>query len=84
MIIPPTLVLCLTIGSLYGLVFYLLLGKGWARLPIYWLVGVVGFGFGQLLTSLVGFSLLSIGSVSLLEGSLFSWLSLIAVYVLVR
>ncbi len=84
MLIPPPLVLRVTIASLYGFVFYLLFGKGWARLPVYWVVGIIGFAIGQILTNLVGFSLFSIGSVSLLEGSLFSWVSLIGVYVLVR
>lgn len=84
MIIPPPLVLAVTIASLYGFLFYLLFGKGWLRLPIYWLVGIGGFAIGQLLTNLIGFSLVSIGSVSLLEGSLVSWFSLFAVYALVR
>ncbi len=77
--ISPAIVLAFIIASLYGLVFYLIFGRGWLRLGLYWLVGVVGFAVGQWLGSLVGLALLNIGSVNLVEGTLLSWVSLFAV-----
>ncbi len=77
--ISPAIVLAFIIASLYGLVFYLVFGRGWLRLGLYWLVGVVGFAVGQWLGSLVGLALLNIGSVNLVEGTLLSWVSLFAV-----
>ncbi len=76
---PPPLLLAFVIASLYGLVFYLIFGKGWARLGLYWVAGVAGFGIGQWLASLIGIALLNIGPVNLVEGTLVSWASLFAV-----
>jgi hypothetical protein len=61
-------------------VFFLLFGKGWLRLGLYWLVGVVGFAVGQWLGSLVGLALFNIGSVNLVEGTVVSWVSLFAIH----
>ncbi len=77
--LSPAFALGFVIASLYGLVFYLVFGRGWARLPLYWLVGVAGFGIGQWLAGLIGIALLNIGSINLVEGSLVSWAGLFAV-----
>jgi hypothetical protein len=79
MTLSPALVLAFTVASLYGLVFYIVFGKGWARLPLYWLVGVIGFAIGQWLGTAIDVSFFSVGSVNLLEGTLVSWLGLFAV-----
>ncbi|MBI4785765.1 MAG: hypothetical protein HY782_01800 [Chloroflexi bacterium] len=75
----PSLVLAFVIGSLYGLVFYLVFGRGWARIPLYWVTGLAGFALGQWLGSSIGLSLFNIGPVNLVEGTLVSWASLFAV-----
>lgn len=65
----PSIVLSLVIASLIGLVFFMLFGRGWLRLGVYWLVAVVGFLVGQIVTTLLSFSLFAIGSVNLLEAT---------------
>jgi hypothetical protein len=61
---------------LIGLAFYLLFGRGWLRLSVYWAVAVVGFFIGQSIAALLNFSLLPIGSVNVLEASAASILAL--------
>lgn len=75
--VPPSLVLSFVVSSLYGFVFYLIFGQGWARLALYWLTGIIGFAAGELLARGVGIALFNIGDVNLVEGTLVSWLSLI-------
>ena len=75
----PAFALGLVIASAYGLVFFLAFGKGWTRLLVYWSAGVIGFALGQWFSNAAAFSLLSIGSVSILEGTLMSWIALFAV-----
>lgn len=77
--LSPSLVLALDLASLYGLVFYLVFGHGWARLFLYWLAAAAGFAVGQWLGSVVGLTLFNIGSVNVLEATLVSWASLFAV-----
>ncbi len=79
MIIPPALVLSFVVSSLYAFVFYLIFGQGWAQLVLYWMVGVVGFVAGELIARAVGFVLFNIGDVSIVEGTLVSWLSLVVI-----
>lgn len=66
----PSIGLALVIASLIGITFYLLFGKGWLRLGVYWLVAVLGFMLGQIVTTLLSFSLFAIGSVNLLEATI--------------
>lgn len=75
--VPPSLVLSLIISSLYGVVFYLIFGQGWAQLVLYWITGTVGFAAGELIAQGIGLALFNIGDVNLVEGTLVSWLSLI-------
>lgn len=69
----PALLLSLLLASLYGVTFYLFLGHGWLRLAIYWLVALFGFALGQFATSLIGFRLLPLGSVNVVEASIVSF-----------
>lgn len=69
MFTPPQLVLAFVISSLIGLGFFLLFGKGWLRLIVYWLVAVIGFFVGQIISSVLNFSIFAIGSVNLLEAT---------------
>lgn len=73
----PSLILAFVLASIYGLAFYLLFGRGWLGLAVYWLVGLVGFGLGQILSSVLSFSLLPIGSVNAIEGSVTSLIALL-------
>ena len=78
--LSPAVVVAFVIASLYGWVFFLLFGKGWLRLGLYWLVGVIGFAVGQWLGNLVGLALFNIGPVNLAEGTVVSWVSLFAIH----
>jgi hypothetical protein len=77
--LSPAPVLALAIASLYGLIFYIVFGRGWTRLLLYWFVGVVGFALGQWVGGAIGLSLFTIGSVNLLEGTVLSLVSLFVV-----
>lgn len=66
----PSIALAFVIASLIGLAFYLLFGRGWVRLVVYWLVAVAGFFIGQIITTLTSFSLFPIGSVNLVEATI--------------
>lgn len=82
--ISPAFALGFVIASLYGLLFYIMFGRGWLRLLIYWLVGLVGFALGQWLGSSIGLALFNIGSVNFVEGTVVCWFSLFAVSALRR
>lgn len=66
----PSITLGFVIASLIGVAFYFVFGKGWLRLGIYWAVAVVGFFIGQIITTLLNFSLFRIGSVNVLEATI--------------
>lgn len=80
MVLHPSSVLAFLIASVYGLVFYLVFGRGWLRLAFYWLVAVAGFFLGQVIASLIGLAILNIGETNLVEGTLVSWLGLIGAW----
>jgi hypothetical protein len=42
----PAFVFALVLASLYGLMFYAVVGHGWGQLVLYWLVSVLGFFSG--------------------------------------
>jgi len=75
----PALIFGFVLATLYGLVFYVLFGHGWLRLVFYWLVSVVGFFLGQWVAGLLGLAIFNIGELRVVEGTLVSWLSLVAV-----
>jgi hypothetical protein len=66
----PSLAFGFIVSSLIGLGFFLLFGRGWLRLGVYWVVAVIGFFVGQTVTTLLNFSLFAIGSVNLLEATI--------------
>lgn len=74
----PAFLFAFVLASLYGLGFYVIFGRGWLRLVVYWLVGVLGFFLGQGIAQLVGLGIFNLGEISLFEGTLVSWLCLLA------
>jgi hypothetical protein len=76
--ISPSLVLGFTLSTLYGLVFFLAVGHGWPRFFFYWIVGVVGFFAGQTIAHLVGLAIFNLGDLNLVEGTVVSWVGLVA------
>jgi len=72
----PVIVFGFVLGSLYGLVFYVIFGHGWLRLIFYWLVGVTAFFLCHWVAGLLGLAVFSIGGLRVIEGTLVSWLGL--------
>jgi hypothetical protein len=68
----PSLLLSFLLGSLYGVAFYFVFGRGWLALGVYWAAALIGFALGQFLSSALSFSLLPIGSVNAIEASVTS------------
>jgi uncharacterized membrane protein YjjP (DUF1212 family) len=60
----PSILLSFVIASLIGLFFFLLFGKGWLRLGVYWLIALVGFFIGQTAAAFFDFNFMAIGSVN--------------------
>jgi hypothetical protein len=68
----PSLLLSFLLASLYGIVYYLVFGRGWLALGVYWLAALIGFALGQFLSRALAFSLLPLGSVNVIEASIAS------------
>ena len=78
---PPTLVVTVLLGSLYGLVFFLLAGSGGGRnVFYYWATGAVGCLIGQVIGEYVSVSSARLGDVRLVEASIVCWVFLFALY----
>lgn len=76
MFLSPPLVLSMLIASIYAFLFHLVWGRSVRELVFYWLVGVVGFGLGQIVSRFWPVDILRIGQVHLLEGSIVCWVFL--------
>jgi hypothetical protein len=72
----PPLVLSLLLASLYAGLFHVLWGRSARRLPLFWLLSLIGFGVGNALAEASGLALLSIGPVHVVGGSLGAWTSM--------
>lgn len=64
----PSLVFSALLSTFLGLVFHLLRGGSIARLLLILIAAWIGFGLGQLLGSVLGWSLARIGDVYVLHG----------------
>ena len=76
--LQPSWVLAFLLASIYGLVFFLIFGHGWLRLIAYLVFAIAGFFLGQALAHLVGLAVFNIGEMNLVEGTVASWLVLLA------
>ena len=76
---PPYILISLLLGGTYGTLFHLWRGKNLRDLVIYFLAGIIGFGFGQGLANLMGFNLLLIGPLHIIEATIASWVSLFVI-----
>lgn len=77
---PPALIMSLILGSLYGLLFYALIGKSRRSLWVYWLVGALAFLVGQFVGDYIQVSNITLGDVHVIEGSVACWLALFVLY----
>jgi hypothetical protein len=73
---PPYVLLSILLGATYGVIFHLWRGKTIRDLLIYILMGIIGFALGQGMANLIGFSVLLIGPLHIVEATLVSWVSL--------
>ncbi len=76
---PPYILLSLLLGATYGTLFHLWRGKSVRDLVIYFLIGIIGFGLGQVLGNLLGFNFLVLGPLHLVEATLVSLISLFSI-----
>ena len=76
-VFSPAVVLSVLIASGYAFIFNFFWGGTFRQLARYWLIGLIGFGLGQLVAAIAGWTVLSIGDVHLLEGTLGCWLALL-------
>ena len=67
--ISPVVVVFLGLGTTYALVFHLWRGRNLAHLLLFWLVSVLGFGLGYLISSFWGAHLLNVAGIPVLEAT---------------
>jgi hypothetical protein len=77
---PPSVIISLILGSLYGLLFFLLAGGTKRGMWAYWLVGAASFLAGQFIAEYVHLSAIALGDVHVVEGSLVCWVALFILY----
>jgi hypothetical protein len=73
---PPYFLLSFLLGATYGTIFHLWRGKTMRDLMIYFLTGIIGFGAGQAVGSLLGLDIFLLGQVHMIEATAISWISL--------
>ena len=73
---PPSLLLSFLLGAVYGTIFHLWRGKTFQDLVIYFVTGIVGFIFGQIIGNLLGLEVFIIGPLHMAEATIMSWISL--------
>lgn len=66
----PYFLLSILLGGVYGALFYMWQGKTLADMAYYVLASIVGFGLGQVAFQLLGWGLVIIGPLHLIEASL--------------
>lgn len=72
----PHVFLAALIGAFYGVLFHLWRGDSFQDLLIYFIVGIIGFGLGQIAANLIHIKLVMIGPLHILEATAISWGSL--------
>jgi hypothetical protein len=77
---PPSLIISLVLGSIYGLLFFILVGGSKRGMWVYWLVGAAGFLAGQFVAEYVRLTKITLGDVHVLEGSLLCWIGLFVLH----
>ncbi len=75
--LSPALWLCILFGLVYGILFTIWRGGGFRQLGRDVLIGIVGFGAGQLVASGLSLPTVPVGEVHLLWGSLFAVVALL-------
>ena len=76
---PPALAIILLLSIIYGSLFHLWRGRTWQDLAISIFAAVIGMASGLLVGPFLGFDLLKMGQVYLLEGTILAWMLMLAV-----
>ena len=69
MLSTPTILVFLGLSSAYAFAFHLLAGRNIQQLILFWLVSILGFGFGFGLAGLLGLHWFTLGGVPVVEAS---------------
>ncbi len=67
--LSPTVVIFLGLGTAYALAFHLWRGRNMAHLLLFWLVSILGFGLGYLVSTLWSIHPLLLGGIPVLEAT---------------
>ncbi len=76
---PPALAIILLFSLIYGALFHLWKGKTWQDLILSIFAAAIGMALGLLVGPFLGFDLLKMGQVYLLEGTILAWVLMLAV-----
>ena len=76
---PPALAIILLLSIIYGTLFHLWRGKTWQDLALSIFAAVIGIAAGLLVGPFLGFDLLKMGQIYLLEGTILAWALMLAV-----
>lgn len=68
--LTPNLVVFFGFGTVYALLFQLWCGRRLQHLLLFWLVSMLGFGLGYLVSMLLPFHLPTLGGIPIIEASL--------------
>jgi hypothetical protein len=68
--LSPTVVVFLGLGTAYALMFHLWRGRNLAHLLLFWLVSILGFGLGYLVSTLWEAHPLVLGGIPVVEASI--------------
>ena len=75
--LSPTVVVFLGLGTAYALLFHLWRGRSLQHLLLFWLVSVLGFGLGYLVSTLWSAHPLVLGGIPVVEASMGSLILLV-------
>jgi len=77
MFTSPVFLVCSALATFWAAMFHLLFGKRLVDLALYWFVGLIGFGVGQALASILNLPWLMVGQVHFVEGTLGCWIAML-------
>jgi hypothetical protein len=75
--LSPTVVIFLGLGTAYALAFHLWKGRNLTHLLLFWLVSILGFGLGYLVSTLWSVHPLVLGSIPVVEATVGSLVLLV-------
>lgn len=75
-LLSPPFAFLLLLATINALLFHLVWGRRVRELVLFWIAAVIGFTAGQLIAEALGFSVLTIGPLHPVEGTVGSWMVL--------